>query len=283
MKKSVYALFLCCVLMMFSGCGQVSAQTNNDVFEKNAFRIVRKIDKDERIFLSYIFPANTDFMMQNFSDEEVATYKFYLMVYTNALATSNREKSFDKMTVSKCLYFEDIDGIGFTICFEDLAAQNKFFGAGESDKNDDDTTKELTGFFVKKLTIKTVFPVSSTNAAGELKMLNILAISSWAKQCDISTQKKDAVLEKLNSAKYIYDFASTQEGLKSELMYRENGFVHNVFCKDITEIKKDNTISFYIQSVNKGLIYIFCLVFVLIATAIALFIVIKREKKQEKY
>ena len=201
-----------------------------------------------------------------------------MALYVNSLAKNNKQKAFDGVTVSGCNYYEDIDGIGFSVLFDSTDVQQRFFGAGNSEEKQSGQKKETSGFFVKKTSIKTEFPISSTKVAGDLKMVSLLAISSWSRENGIDEEKKNLIVYRLSNSVFIYDFATPQNGLKSEKMYSENGFFHNVFIKSAQEIEGDNTIVFYVETVDRGLIYI-CLVFVVVLGVTTAYFITKRKKK----
>lgn len=279
MKKVVYILFLLLPILLCQTTYTAFAQID-DVFEKNAFRVVRKTDENGQIILSYIFPVNSDFMQKNCAENEFENFKLYLTLYINALAKKNKENELGGVSVTGCSYYTDIDGIGFSILFNSSDTQRKYFG-GERDDNNQNSRTKTTGFLIRKTQITTIFPISTAKVAGDLKMVCILAISSWSKENDISETKKNAVLENLAQAKFIYDFATKQSGVKSQKMYFENGFYHNVFIKSVEEIEKNNTISFYTTTINKGLIYVFLVLIVCLGVGISYFVVKRKTKKKK--
>ena len=268
MKKTIYALFLLILCIGIFPCNFASAE-NDEIFEKNAFRIVRKSYLTGEISLSYIFPLNSKLMeAKNFSENEIQTFRFYLASYVNALAKSNSEKTLDGVSVSGCEYYTDVDGIGFSIMFENLEAQKKFFGVtDESSQSGQNQTS--SGFFIKKTEIKTTFPISSSKSAGDLKMVCLMAVSSWCNNFDLSEEKKSVLSGSYENSIFIYDFATQVSGLKSEVMYEDENFYHNVFCKSLGEIESDPSITFWVTSVNKGVWYILAIVVVITGMIVA--------------
>lgn len=252
---------------------------DNDVIsEKNAFRILRQSNSQGQIALSYVFPLNSQLLSaKGFSEDEIKTYRFYLITYVNALAQTNKEKECDGVEVGNCVYFEDVDGLGFSIKFENIEVQKKFFGVENDDSNQNKENRKVSGFFVKRMELKTTFPVSSKKSAGDIKMICTMAISSWCKDNNISNERKKIVTDLLNSSVFIYDFATTEGVLKSDIMYDDENFHHNVFVKTLEEIESDNQIVFYVTSVNRPIWYLTALVVVLLGMAIA-FLWVKRKK-----
>jgi len=109
-------------------------------------------------------------------------------------------------------------------------------------------------------------------------MVSVLAISSWSRENEIEETKKNMLINKLADSVFIYDFATPQNTLKSEKMYSENGFFHNVFIKSAQEIENDSTIVFYIESVDRGLVYV-CLIAVVGLGMLFAYLITKRKKK----
>ena len=280
MKKFVYILFLFAIMLgQFSFYENCQADTGN-AFEKNAIRIVKKIDEKGKVKISYIFPVNSEFFENNFSGNEISVYKFYLANYVLALAKTYKKKEIENVFVSNCEYYVDIDGFGFSIFFENQSAQNKYFGQNGNDKNDDEKGKNLIteGVFVKKSYIKTTFPVVDSKSAGDLKMVCVLCVSSWAKECEISEQKKELVLGCLSKTKFIYDFSAVGNYLKSDCMYTDGVYTHNVFIKSQNEIEEDNEICFWVSYVDKGFCYLFVTILVVLGVIMAI-VVLKIRKK----
>ncbi len=280
MKKFVYILFLfVAIFSMFLNTQNCLAE-NTDIFEKNAIRIVKKVDENGEIALSYIFPVNSDFLNENYSESDVSVYKFYLANYVLALSKTFKKKQNDDVFISNCEYYTDIDGFGFSIIFKNQTAQNQFFEKNQIDANKSQNSKNLTteGVFLKKTYIKTTFPVSDLKSAGDLKMVCVLAISSWAKECEISQEKKQQILEYLSKTKFIYDFASTQKILNSEVMYEDEKYCHNVFSKTQDDIEKDNSICFWLSYVDKGLCCL-CVVIFVVFGVVASLLILKFRKK----
>lgn len=287
MKKSVYILFLITFLMIgfsLNNLGFANAKNQNSpsgnavILEKNAFRILRQTNLDEEIVLAYVFPLNSAKMQEiGFSNDEIKTYRFYLTTYVNALSQNSKKKNVDGVSVGNCLYFADIDGVGFAIKFDSPDAQNRFFGVDEDDKNGNKSQTKISGFFIKKLTLKTTFPFSEKSAS-DVKQICAMAVESWCKDNVVDAEKKTKFLEVFDDSIFVYDFGSQNANLKSSTMYKSDGLFHNVFAKDINEIKENPEIEFYVKEVNKPIWYIFVLSFVLIGVFVALFYFKKKKK-----
>lgn len=287
MKKSVYILFLITFLMIsfsLNNLGFASAENQNlpsgnaVILEKNAFRILRQTNLDGEIVLVYVFPLNSAKMQEiGFSNDEIKTYRFYLTTYVNALSQNSKKKNVDGVNVGNCLYFADIDGVGFAIKFDSPDAQNRFFGGGEDDKNENKAQTKISGFFIKKLTLKTNFPFSEKSAS-DVKQICAMAVESWCKDNVVDAEKKNKFLKVFDDSIFVYDFGSQNANLKSSTMYESDGLFHNVFAKDINEIKENPEIEFYVKEVNKPIWYIFALGFVLIGVFVALFYFKKKKK-----
>ena len=250
---------------------QNSPSGNAVILEKNAFRILRQTNLDGEIVLAYVFPLNSAKMQEiGFSNDEIKTYRFYLTTYVNALSQNSKKKNVDGVSVGNCLYFADIDGVGFAIKFDSPDAQNRFFGVDEDDKNGNKSQTKISGFFIKKLTLKTNFPFSEKSAS-DVKQICAMAVESWCKDNVVDAEKKTKFLEVFDDSIFVYDFGSQNANLKSSTMYKSDGLFHNVFAKDINEIKENPEIEFYVKEVNKPIWYIFVLSFVLIGVIGALF------------
>ncbi len=261
MKKTFYTLFLLLMCFLCLPFGSAYAKTEN-VFEENAFRIVRKSYDDGHISLTYVFPLNSKLLkQQGFSDGQTEIFRFYLTSYVNALAKSNSDKKCDDVSVENAKYFTDVDGVGFSIVFENLDAQQRFFGV-DSDKSDSKNKQKKSGFFIRKTQIFTTFPVSSKKSAGDLKMVCLLAVSSWANNSEMSDDKKQLVVSNYADSVFVYDFATQTRGLKSEVMYQDENFYHNVFIKTLDELEQEQKISFWVTSVNTPVWYIGAIVVV---------------------
>lgn len=284
MKKSIYALFLLILsLLSFCGCKNSSEIDKSAIYETNAFRIMRQANSLGQIVLSYIFPLNSAYLsMLGFDEEEVKTYRFYLATYVNALAQNNRERETEGATVGTCAYFADIDGIGFSISFENLEAQKRFFGVEDYEQESVSSKQKISGFFIKKLEISTTFPVSSSKSAGDLKMICVMAISSWCNNDNISETREEEILKNLDEAVYIYDFATQEKGLRSQLTYQDDYFYHNVFIKTLGEIEQDNQIIFWVTYANRPVWYAFALLLVLFGVGTSLAILRIKKGKRSK-
>lgn len=257
MKKTVYALFLL-MICFFSFCMPafgVSAEVV-DHMQENAFRIARKGYLDGKISLTYIFPLNSKLLKnEGFSQEEIDVYKFYLTTYVNALAKSNAENLCEGVTIENSKYFTDVDGIGFSILFENLDVQKRFFGTSSSE-SDSKSEQRKSGFFISKTELTTTFPVSSSKSAGDLKMICLMAVSSWANNNSLSKERSELASSNYQSSNFIYDFALQERGLKSKVMYQDENFYHNVFVKSLSDIESDNHITFWVTSINTPVWYI---------------------------
>ena len=276
MKKSIYALFL--LSIMFLGMLQTNiclaqAQPEN----LNAFRIIRQVVDSGASALTYSFPVNSSKMKEiGFTEQEIELYKFYLSLYVNTISQNSKDRAVDGVTVSNCVYFEDLDGIGFTITFDSLQVQNQYFGVEDSPSSANTTSK---GFFVKTTTIQTTFPVSTQKVASDLKMVCLMAISSWSDTSQLSDDKKILAQELLKDSVYVYDFATQQKNLRSSYMYADEIFYHNVFVKSYEDLAQDNKIVFYIKTDNKPVWYLSALFVVILVMCIAFFINKKKKNK----
>lgn len=278
MKKTVYALFLLVICLFCFPVESVYAQ-NSDPLQKNAFRIVRKGYADGQISLSYIFPINSDGLeKKGFSKEEINVYKFYLTTYVNALAKTNAEKAGEGVTVENSSFYTDVDGIGFSILFKDLDAQKKFFGVTESSGSGG---QEKSGLFVTKTKINTTFPVSSSKSAGDLKMICLMAVSAWSTNNSLSKEKRELAAANYQDSVFIYDFALQEKGLKSQVMYEDENFYHNVFIKTAQELDTDNKITFWVTNINAPVWYISAIVVVVLGMGMAWLIVCVRRKRKK--
>ena len=284
MKKKICTLFLLCIcLLCFCGCTKTSDADANLIFEKNAFRIVRKTNNQGEISLSYIFPVNKHKLQAlGFSEAEVSVYQFYLTTYVNALAKTNRENNVEGVEVGSCQHYTDIDGIGFSILFEDLRAQKRFFKVEDETENTVQTNRKTSGIFVNKLEIFTIFPVFSKKSAENLKSICTMAAESWCENDNIAKTQKENICQIFENSVFIYDFASQQGFLKSEIMYDDDSFHHNIFIKTAEDIENDNKIVFYVTSINKPLWYILAVIIVVAGMVCSWLCFRKREKLQKK-
>lgn len=281
MKKTIYALFLMIIcLFPVAGCNRETESSGaaSLIYQQNAFRIIKQIDSDGKLSLVYVFPVNSKILTEKgFKENEIRTYRFYLTTYVNALAQQNRENVVTGVTVGTSVYFSDVDGIGFSIEFENIDAQKRFFNIEDNGEGSSNT--KAKGLFVKTTKIKTSFPVSSAKSAGDLKLVCSMAISSWCSDNSISAEKKNDALQSLSNAVYIYDFANTQYGLKSKIMYQDEKYYHNFFVKTLSEIEQDNEIVFWMTSVNRPLWYMSALFIVLLGVGFAFFALRIKNKK----
>lgn len=210
------------------------------------------------------------------SDIDTKTYRFYLSTFVNSLATSNREKNVEGVSVSNPVYYTDVDGVGFSIVFENLDAQKRFFDVKE-DEEDNTPEQSSSGFFMKKVELKTAFPVSSVDSANQLQLVCEMALSTWGSQNSIAKDKISNLQQILQEAVFIYDTASADNSLKSEVMYEGNNLYHNVFIKTKQDLEDDNKISFYVTYPNSGMWYLFALVLTCIGMTTAYFVLSKRK------
>ena len=267
-------------IFSFAGCGNVNVPSVN-IFEENSFRITRQADSSGKIALSYIFPVNSKALKEeNFTEGEIKTYRFYLSTYVNALAGQNRDKEISGVTISNCTYFTDVDGLGFSIIFDDLSAQKKFFGMTEDEEEKGADTK-TSGLFMKRVEMSTSFPISSKKSANDLQLICSMAITSWCKDNNISDEKRNKAIKVLEESIYVYDFATTQKALKSEIMFDDENFHHNVFIKNYDELDDNTQIVFYTTYPNTPVWYATALIVVLCGMTIAYF-TIKDKKVEEK-
>lgn len=280
MKKAIYTLFLLLIsVFCLTSCGQASV-VSAQIFETNAFRLVRQVSNDGKIGMEYVFPVNSSRLSElGYTATQIATYKFYLTTYVNALAQNNRAKATAGTKVESSQYFSDVDGIGFSIIFDDTEAQNLFFGVQDDGESSKENNYNSSGFFIKKTEVKTTFPFSQ-NSAGDLKMLVLMAMSSWANDQSLSDSQKKEVQQILNDSVFIYDFGSTQTSLKSQLMYDDENFHHNVFIKSFDQLEGTPEIVFYTESPNYPVWYLSALVIVIADMTIAFFVVKNKKRRR---
>lgn len=277
MKKSIYALFLCFVcIFCFCGCAK---REEVNVAEQNAFRIIRKAEPTGEIALTYIFPVNSKVLEElEFDQSDVATYKFYLATYVTALSKQYEQRAKDGVYFSGCTYFTDVDGLGFTMTFEDTDAQKQFFDAPQQEENKSDV--KTSGFFMKRTEIAVNFPVSSKESADNFKMLCQMAITSWCK--DNQIQKQDQVLSALDNSVFIYDFVSSEKGLKSDFMRSDGSAYHNIFIKTQKEIAQGSKIVFFSTAPNVPVWYVLALLVVLVAMLVAWLVLRRKHVKKHE-
>ena len=285
MKKTVYALFLM-LLCFFTFAGCQAKDLDERIDEKNAFRLCRQLDQSGKIAVSYIFPLNSA-ELENlaFNENEIKTYRFYLVTFVNALAQQNKDKAIEGMSVTGCTYFADVDGLGFSIVFENSEVQKNFFGTNQDDEGEEQSGKngemQTSGFFMKKTKIKTVFPFSSKKVAEDFKEVCKMATTMWCKDNSIATERRDLALKVLDEAVFIYDFASPEEKLKSENFLQDENFCHNIFIKTLDEIEQDATITFWVVVPNVPIWYLSALVCV-IAGMVLSYVALKSRKQKNK-
>lgn len=284
MRKSVYTLFLAffAIVTLFLGSFGANVSFAQSQMEANAFRIIRQADASGKIGLSYVFPVNSAFLKQEgFKENEIKTFRFYLSTYVNALALQNRDKAVQGVSVGGVTYFEDVDGLGFSIVFEDANAQRRFFGNNNGEEEDKEqnpsSTSKVSGFFIKKLQMSVAFPISKAGAE-DLKTLCNMAINSWAKDNTVDAAKSAKVSAQLEDALYIYDYATTNADLKSDVMYTDENFYHNVFAKTAEQLESQPNITFFTTYANTPVWYGAALFATLLGMGIA-YIILKRKKK----
>ena len=282
MKKTIYTLFLLLLsVVCLTSCGQTYT-VSAEIFESNAFRLVRQVSNDQKICMQYIFPVNSNELKDlGYTESQILTYKFYLSSYVNTLAQNNRSKITTGTQVGSSQYFSDIDGVGFSIIFDDLESQNRFFGVQDETQSLKKNNYRSSGLLMKRTEMKTTFPFSK-NSAGDLKMLVLMAMSSWANDQNLSDAQKKEVQNILNDSLFIYDFATTQTSLKSQIMYDDENFHHNVFIKNHDQLETSAEIVFYTESPNYPVWYFSALLIVVLGMLIAFF-VIKTKNKSNKF
>ncbi|MDE6583163.1 MAG: hypothetical protein K2K31_00740, partial [Clostridia bacterium] len=233
------------------------------------------------IGLSYIFPLNSKMMEEKgLSEDERMIFRFYLSSYVNALAKVNRDKNVDGVEVGYCTYIADVDGIGFSISFDSLDTQKEFFGVNDDESQDENESKtETSGFFMKKISLKTSFPISESSAQS-LKDVCLLAVNSTCESVKISPDRKAVMQSVFEDSIFIYDFASYSSTLKSDNMYEANGVKHNIFFKTMDQLKNDSIIEFYVTGPNHAVWYVSALVLVCVGISVT-FMVYKIKTKNK--
>ena len=268
---------------MLCGCG-ADVVDYSKIYEKNAFRIIRQADNSGKIVVSYIFPVNSAILSEKgVSEEQIKTYRLFLSTYVNALAEQNKEKAVGGVSVEKVAYFSDVDGIGFSILFDNIEAQQNFFGNEpnqEEDKNQETQKPVQSGFFIKKTEIQTKFPISSVSSAKNLKQINMLALTSWAKFLNLSDISVFSGM--FDESVFIYDYATKQTALKSDVCYDDANFHHNVFIKSEAEIENDNKISFFTVYPNTPIWYALAIGITLIGMIIVYFVLKNKKSRKTK-
>ena len=281
MKKSVYILFLIFFLfgLCFSfGCQNVDNDIETSKTQENAFRLIRQTNKNGEIALIYVFPVNSaELEKLGFNDEQISIFKFYLINYVNAFAQANKNNETDGVSVGNCLYFSDIDGVGFSIHFDNLEAQQNFFGVDPNQESS--STQKESGIFIKKLEIKTSFPFSYTSAKNYQKIFS-MAVSSWCNEENLTNQENQ-ILRILDKSLFIYDFSTQENHLKSNVMYQDDLFLHHIFIKTIEDLEKDTSIIFWIAYANRPLWYLIALLGV--GAGMVIFYFIYRKKTRNSW
>ena len=271
MKKSIYILFLLIFSCFLCGC---SSTTPIEV-PQNSFRLIRQTNGQETT-LAYSLPLNSKKMSEcGLSAQNLKVFKFYLASYVQALAQQNKDKNVDGVSVSQCTLYSDIDALGFTISFEDNDALQNFFNSSSSDK----ISPKISGFFVKKATYKVAFPFSAQSAE-TMKKICKMAVEDMAKNENL--QDVSSVLSLYDDSVFVYDFASSEKGLQSEMFYQGKNFYHNVFIKSSKQIETEPDISFYATAPNVPIWYLFALLGVTLGMILAYFILKNRKKLPQK-
>ena len=278
MKKSIYTLFF--VLILVFVCLTFQSEKSFAQNSKAAFYIMKQTNARGRTNLSYAFPVHSRFMEQNFSNDEVLKYKFYLIAYVGALRQKYKEKEIDGTSVSEVVYFEDVDCLGFSILFENNKKQKLFFEIPENTINTDEKIIKK-GIFLQKIIFEINFPLKDEESAKDFQSICLIAIDAWAKECNISTESKEKVVQNLQKTDFVYDFSIENGIYFSKNMYKTNGLTHNVFVKSLEEIKNDNKIEIYLQTINKANVYLFVTIVTCLGMAVAI-IVIKTKEKHKK-
>ena len=281
MKKSIYTLFLlvCFVLTGVSFSSNVLADVEDEIyFQHNAIRVARSVD--EKITLSYILPVNSVKMRElNFGEDEISTFKFFLSIYVSAWANGYKDKLCDGVVLKNCVYWKEFDGVGFSLVFDDVDAQQKFFGINQQQSSPQKLDEK--GVFFKKISITTNFPVASEESAKSLQKIYFLALENWQKEENIDDKKMQNLANFLQNCNFIYDFSTASNALFSEKLYTIDGVVHNVFIKNLEQIKQDSTITFWTKSINKPMWCLVILVVVLMGVFVS-FLVINFKEKRKK-
>ena len=232
------------------------------------------------IGLAYIFPVNSEILKEKgFSDNDIRTFRFYLSTYVNALAEQNRARAGESVSVGSAAYFSDVDGIGFTITFDNLDAQKEFFGTeDDEEEKESGTDTKSSGFFIRKVQMSTSFPVSNTQSADNLKQVCKLAITSWANFNKLDLKNLLTIYDDSN---FIYHFSSAQSSLKSDLCYDDANLHHNVFIKSADDISAgDTSITYFTSYPNTPVWYITALLLTLAGMTIVYFMMNKKKEKR---
>ena len=288
MKKSIYTLFL---LICFVGAtfgfasSQVFAETqeescaqNQSYTQPNAIRVQRIID--DKITHSYILPANSAKMREiGILEDKISTFRFFLSIYVSAWANSFKDRLCEGVSLQNCVYWQEFDGVGFSLIFDDLASQQKFFGVqGQVGKVQKPNEK---GLFFKKISVSTSFPIATEESAKSLQKICFFAIEDWAKEENIEDEKVQKLTDFLQNCNYIYDFSTPNRTLISDNMYFEDEVCHHFFVKNLAQIKQNPTITFWTKTTNKPVWWLSVLLVVLVGMSVA-FLSIKIRQKCRK-
>ena len=247
--------------------------------QPNAFRVTRQANNSGEIVLTYVFPVNSQRLKElGYNENEISVFKFCLTTYVNALAQANRQKQTDGTQVGGCVYFVDVDGIGFSIQFDNLDAQKIFFGV-DDEETENSSTRQESGIFIKKVSLSTIFPLSSVQSAQNFQSIFSMAVSSWCEAEQFGEAEKQTILSILDDSIFIYDLSSQSNVLKSDLMYHDDSFSHNVFVKTLSDLEKNNQITFWVSFANRPIWYALALGLVGLGMLITFLILRKRQQK----
>ena len=272
MKKSIFTLFFILLVVFSCGCSQ-KISLPEKLYEKNSIRLIREIETDGQIKMTYTFGINTEnFKSKGLSDNAQKVYKFYFASYINALTKQYKDKETKGVEVSSCIYFSDIDAFGFSINFKNQAVQSDFYKS-QNDSSSGFILKRH--FFTNEYLLETDFPISSQATAQNFLAPTKLALQETAKECEISKDVLEKCKDCLNDTIFIYDFSSNSTQVKSHTTYFDGEKQHNFFAKTLNEIGEP--IEFYYITPNRPTWYICALAFVLIGVFTSL-LVLKRKK-----
>lgn len=254
---------------MFALCG--CSQKNilpQKLYEKNAVRLIREIDKEGQIKMTYAFGTNSDnFKSLGLSENDIKIYKFYFASYINSLSKQYKDKAKENAEVSACIYFSDIDALGFYITFKNSNAQSKFY---ENASQKESGFKLQKRFFINRYFLKTDFPIHTKESADSFLLPAKLALQQTAQESGALEDVIEDCLSLLKDTIFIYDFSSAELSLKSQTTYFDGEKTHNFFAKNIDEI--ESPIEFYYTSPNRATWYFCALLVVLIGMSIAFLI-----------
>ncbi len=264
MKKSIFTLFFVFVVFALCGCSQRDILPQK-LYEKNSVRLIREIDKAGQIKMTYAFGTNSEnFKNLGLSENDIKVYKFYLASYINALSKQYKDKAKEGVAVSPCIYYSDIDALGFCITFKNSNAQSEFY---ESTNQKRDGFKLQKRLFINRHILKIDFPIQTKESADSFLFPTKFALQQTAQENSISQTIIDDCLRLLNDTIFIYDFSNEEVSLKSQTTYFDGEKTHNFFATNIDEI--ETPIEFYYTSPNRAAWYFCALLVVLIGMIIA--------------